>query len=108
MYEKGIHKENLGEYPKALHYLFYALSLKGTSLKTYKAIARVNRKNRQFLNGLDFYSKAIAIFPTNAEIYALKADLHRKIKEYDLAIKHYDEAIKLDYSNTEYYVTSLK
>lgn len=104
MYEKGIHRENLGEYPKALHNLFYALSLKGTSLKTYLAIARVYRKHRQYLNALDFYSKAIAIWPEKSEIFALKADLHRRNKEFDLAIKHYDEAIRLDFSNIEYYI----
>ena len=44
MYNKGIYRENLGEYPKALNFLFYALSLKSSSLKTYKAIARVYEK----------------------------------------------------------------
>lgn len=103
MYDKGINKENLGEYPKALHFLFYALSLKTNSLKTYKAIARVNRKNKAFLNALDFYSKAIDRHPDNAELFALKADLHRRVKEYDLAIKHYNVAIQIDPSNIEYY-----
>ena len=103
MYNKGINKENLGEYPKALHFLFYALSLRPSSLKTYKAIARVNRKNKAFLNALDFYSKAIDRHPDNAELFALKADVHRRIKEYDLAIKHYNVAIQINPSNIEYY-----
>ena len=101
MYNKGISKENLGEYPKALYYLFIALSLNSKSLNTYKAIARVNRKNRSFLNAIDFYTKAIQRFPNNAELYALKADVHRKIKEFDEAIKCYDKAIELDYKNYE-------
>ena len=36
MYNKGISKENLGEYPKAQNYLFLALSLMPKSLNTYK------------------------------------------------------------------------
>ena len=103
MYNKGINKENLGEYPKALHFLFYALSLRSGSLKTYKAIARVNRKNKAFLNALDFYSKAIDRYPDNDELFALKADVHRRIKEYDLAIKHYNVAIQINENNVEYY-----
>ena len=105
MYNKGINRENLGEYPKALHLLFYALSLKSSSLKIYKAVARVYAKNKNYLNSLDYYSKAMYKYKNDAELYALKADIHRKIKEYDLAIKHYDEAIKLDYNNNEYYLT---
>ena len=104
MYNKGINRENLGEYPKALHLLFYALSLKSRSLKIYKAIARVYAKNKNYLNALDYYSKAMIKYENNAELYALKADIHRKIKQYDLAIKHYDQAIKLDYNNNEYYI----
>ena len=103
MYNKGINKENLGEYPKALHFLFYALSLRSGSLKTYKAIARVNRKNKAFLNALDLYSKAIDRYPDNDELFALKADVHRRIKEYDLAIKHYNVAIQINEKNVEYY-----
>ncbi len=99
----GTCKENLGEYPKSIHYFNYALSLK-SSIKNYKALARVYAKNRNFLNSLDYYSKAMAKFPLHAELFALKADIHRKIKQYDTAIKHYDQAIKLDYGNNDYYI----
>ncbi len=104
LYNKGINRENLGEYPKALNCLFLALSLNAKSLKTYIAISRVNRKNKTFLNAIDFCSKAIVRFPQNAQLYAIKADLYRKIKEYDNALSAYNKAIELDSSNSEYYI----
>ena len=42
VFNKGIHRENIGEYPKAMSYLYLALSLMPRSIKTYIAIARVN------------------------------------------------------------------
>lgn len=83
VFDKGIHRENIGEYPKAMGYLYLALSLMPRSIKTYLAIARVNRKHKTYLNGIDFLNKAIYKFPKNGILYAAKADLHRKIKEYD-------------------------
>lgn len=104
VYNKGITRENLGEYPKALNLLFLALSLMPNSLKTYKAIIRVNRKNKTFLNGIDFCNKAISRFPKNSELYAMKADIYRKIKDYNEAITAFDEAIKYNGTNSEYYI----
>ena len=99
VFNKGINRENLGEYPKSLSYLFLALSLMPKSVKTYKAIARVNRKNKTFLNAID-----LVRFPTNDELYAVRADLQRKIKQYDEALGSYNLAIKYNGRNTDYYV----
>ncbi|MBQ9244823.1 tetratricopeptide repeat protein [bacterium] len=103
MYNKGINRENLGEYPKALNNLFLALSLMPKSFKTYIAIARVNQKNKTFLNAIDFYNKAIMRFPKNAELHALKAYVLRKIKDYDNALISYNKAIQLDGEKVNYY-----
>ncbi len=104
MYNKGINRENLGEYPKAQNFLFLALSLMPKSIKTYKAIVRVNRKNKTFLNAIDFCNKAISRYPDKAELYAIKADIHRKLKEYYEAIKTYNMALNYNDSVTEYYI----
>lgn len=101
MFNKGISKENLGEYPKALNAFFLALSLCPNSLKTYIAISRVNKKNKTFLNAIDFCNKGISRFPKCSELYKIKADILRKIKNYDEAIESYDIALKFDNSNIE-------
>ncbi len=108
LYQKGITRENLGEYPKALNLLFLALSLNANSLKTYIAITRVNRKNKTFLNAIDFCTKAINRFPKKAQLYAIRADIYRRIKEYNNAINSYNKAIELDSSNSEYYTQRAK
>ena len=108
VFDKGINRENIGEYPKALSYLYLALSLMPRSIKTYIAIARVNRKHKTFLNGIDFINKAINKFPKNGILYAIKGDLYRKIKEYETAISCYDDAIKFEYLNTDYLETHAK
>ena len=48
VFDKGINRENIGEYPKAMSYLYLALSLMPRSVKTYVAIARVNRKHKTY------------------------------------------------------------
>ena len=77
-------------------------------MKTYRAIARVCRKNKTCLNGIDFVNKASWRFPDKAEFYAIKADLYRKIKDYHNAIKEYDSAIKYEGENWEYYFDRAK
>ena len=57
MFDKGIHKENIGEYNKALNALFYALSLCPNSADVYVAIARVYRKIKLYYNSLEYYTK---------------------------------------------------
>lgn len=94
IYNRGINRENTGEYVEALDYFYLALSLKPGSISTYKAIARVERKNKNYLNGIDFLNKACIRYPAKAELYAIKADFYRKIKDYDNAVKEYDMAIK--------------
>ena len=108
IYNRGITRENIGEYPDALDYFYLALSLRPNSVKTYKSIARVCRKSKTCLNGIDFVNKASWRFPDKAELYAIKADLYRKIKDYVNAIKEYDLAIKYEGENWEYYLQRAK
>ena len=104
LYDKGISKENLGVYDSALNFFYSALSLNPNSIKTYKAIARVCRQRKEYLNGIDFLNKASFRFPDNAELYALKGALYAEIKDYGSALKEYNSALKLNSSCPELYI----
>lgn len=108
IYNKGVIKENLGEYPDSLDYFYLALSLNPNSVKTYIAIARISKKIKSYLNGIDFLNKASWRFPYNAQIHSVKADLFRCAKDYDNAILSYDSAIKNDGGNFNYYLERAK
>lgn len=108
MFNRGINRENIGEYDSALDYFYISLSLNPRSIKTYKAIARNCNKIKSYLNGIDFLNKASFRFPHNAELYAIKGDLYEKIKDYNNAIKEYDLAIKNDGEKWKYYENRAK
>ena len=103
VYNRGIARENIGEYLDALDYFYLALTLFPNSIKAYKAIARICRKNKTVLNGIDFLNKASMRFPDKSELYSIKADLYRKIKDFDNAVRECDFAIKWEGDNWKYY-----
>ena len=72
-------------------------------MKTYFSIARVSRKVKENLNGIDFADKGSVRFPFNAGLYAAKADLYRREKNYESAVKEYNLALKNDACSSEYY-----
>ncbi len=102
-YNKGMNREFAGEYDKALREFVLAVSLNYNSIDVYKALIRLNKKNRMYQNALDYIETACKKFPENAFLHAQAADIHRIMKEYNLAIKEYDKAVFYDDTCIDYY-----
>ena len=102
-YTKGISKEYLGEYDKAIRELLFAISLKSDYIPVHKALIRLNKKNRNYQNALDYAERASEKFEQKSFFYAEAADLYRKIKSYNNAIEAYNNALKADDTQIDYY-----
>jgi predicted O-linked N-acetylglucosamine transferase (SPINDLY family) len=50
----------------------------------------------KFIEGIEYYDKAITIQPDKAEYYIFKAYAHQSLKENDKAILSFDNALKVD------------
>ena len=50
----------------------------------------------KFIEGIEYYDKAITNQPDKAEYYIFKAYAHQSLKENDKAILSYDNALKVD------------